>query len=116
MTVYWVVWDAAAAWLVDALDAEGALPAVRRLRRTGIRASARPPAPNCQTPAALATLFTGTGTDTHRVTGFDLPGGPDQPVEWQRSGFEPGVLAAEPVWQAARAAGLRTAFVHVPWV
>lgn len=116
MTVYWVVWDAAAAWIVDRLDAEGALPAVRRLRAAGVRASARPPAPNCQTPAALATLFTGADTGGHGVTGFDLPGGADDPVERQRPGFAPDALARAPVWRAAQEHGLRTAFVHVPWV
>lgn len=38
MTVYWMVWDAAARWIVDRLEAEGALPAVSELRARGCRA------------------------------------------------------------------------------
>jgi hypothetical protein len=116
MTVYWVVWDAAAAWIVDRLDAEGALPAVRRLRATGARFTGRPPSPNCQTPPSLASLFTGCAAHEHGVTGFDVPGGPADPVTTSRSGFTPDLLARPPVWQLAEQQGLRTAFVHAPWV
>lgn len=116
MTVYWVVWDAAAHWIVDRLDREGALPAVRRLRAAGVTAAARPPRPNCQTPPSLATLFTGSWPRQHAVTGFTVPGGPHDPVDSHRSGFGPGFPARPPVWRRAQARGLRTAFVHVPWV
>ena len=116
MTVYWVVWDAAAHWIVDRLDREGALPAVRRLRAAGVTAAARPPRPNCQTPPSLATLFTGTWPQQHAVTGFTVPGGPQDPVDRHRSGFGPGFPARPPVWRDAEALGLRTVFVHVPWV
>ncbi|MEU8269143.1 alkaline phosphatase family protein [Sphaerisporangium sp. NPDC049002] len=112
MTVYWVVWDAAAAWIVDRLEAEGSLPAVRRLRATGSFAAARPPRPNCQTPPSLATLFTGTGTERHGVTGFPVPDR-DGPVTGMSSGFGPQFPLMPPVWAEL---GLRTAFVHVPWV
>lgn len=116
MTVYWVVWDAAARWIVDRIDREGALPAVRRLRAAGVTAAARPPRPNCQTPPSLATLFTGTWPAQHAVTGFTVPGGPGDPVDMERSGFEPRFPARPPVWRRAHARGLRTAFVHAPWV
>jgi hypothetical protein len=116
MTVYWVVWDAAAHWIVDRLEREGALPAVRRLRAAGARAAARPPTPNCQTPTCLATLFTGTMPQEHGVTGFTVPGGLADPVEAHRSGFLPGFPARPPVWRLAQAHGRRCAFVHVPWV
>jgi hypothetical protein len=116
VTVYWVVWDSAAQWIVDRLDREGALPAVRRLRATGITAAARPPSPNCQTPPSLATLFTGTWSHQHAITGFTVPGGPEDPVECHRSGFGPRLPAQPPVWRRAQALGLRTTFVHTPWV
>lgn len=111
MTVYWVVWDAAARWVVDRLAAEGALPAVSALRARGCRAGARPPAPNCQTPPSLATLFTGTPTAEHGVTGFTVPD--RDTVAGHRSGFAPGLPEVPPVW---RAPGVRGAFVHAPWV
>ncbi|MEU5693409.1 alkaline phosphatase family protein [Actinosynnema sp. NPDC020468] len=109
MTVYWFVWDAAAAWFVDELDAEGALPHVRALRSAGVRAAGRPPAPNCQTPPSLATLFTGTSSQEHGVTGFSVPTGLTEHL----SGFAPAYPARSPVW---REAGVRGAFVHAPWV
>src|SRR5687768_12321598 len=114
MTVYWLVWDAAAHWIVDRLDHEGSLAAVRRLRSAGVRAAARPPSPNCQTPSSLATLFTGTSSAEHGVTGFNVPGGDDDPVELQRSGFDPSFPARPPVWRVAQQQGLRVAFVHAP--
>jgi Type I phosphodiesterase / nucleotide pyrophosphatase len=114
VTVYWMVWDAAARWIVDRLDAEGALPAVRALRERGCRAAGRPPTPNCQTPPSLATLFTGTPTTGHRVTGFTVPAAGD--VVGHRSGFAPGFPARPPVWRTLAQHGVRSAFVHAPWV
>lgn len=114
MTVYWVVWDAAAHWIVRRLTAEGALPHTARLKAAGISAAARPPAPNCQTPPSLATLFTGTWPERHGVTGFRVPG-TGGPVEESAAAFAPGRCAAPTVWRTAAEAGLRTAAVHVPW-
>jgi len=114
VTVYWLVWDAAAHWIVDRLTAEGALPNTARLRAAGVSAAARPPAPNCQTPPSLATLFTGTWPERHGITGFRVPG-TDGPVEASSPAFAPGRCAAPTVWHTAAEAGLRTAAVHVPW-
>ncbi|SCG72365.1 alkaline phosphatase family protein [Micromonospora humi] len=111
MTVYWVVWDAGARWLVDGLDARGRLPNVRRLQAAGVRAAARPARPNCQTPPSLATLFTGTPAHVHGVTGFRVPD--RRRFGASRSGFDPAVCAVPPIW---RRLGVRSAFVHVPWV
>ncbi|WP_328744911.1 alkaline phosphatase family protein [Streptomyces sp. NBC_00285] len=114
MTVYWLVWDAAAHWIVDRLTAEGALPNTARLRAAGVSAAARPPAPNCQTPPSLATLFTGTWPERHGITGFRIPG-TGGPVEESAAAFAPGRCAAPTVWHTAADAGLRTAAVYVPW-
>jgi predicted AlkP superfamily phosphohydrolase/phosphomutase len=111
VTVYWVVWDAAAAWVTDRLDHESALPALRQLRERGARAAARPPRPNCQTPPSLATLFTGTWPAEHGVTGFDIPVG----VTGQRSGFAPSAPQRPMAWHTLAAAGRRAALVHAPW-
>ncbi|MGW7609997.1 DUF6001 family protein [Streptomyces sp. NPDC054766] len=116
MTVYWVVWDAAAHWVVDRLDREGALPAVGRLRRLGTFAAARPARPNCQTPPSLATLFTGSWPREHGVTGFTVPGGGSDDPWSHVSGFSPQFPAVRPVWDALADRGLRGAFVHTPWV
>jgi predicted AlkP superfamily phosphohydrolase/phosphomutase len=116
VTVYWTVCDAAAQWLVDRLDAEGALPAVRRLRERGVSGPARPARPNCQTPPSLATLFTGTWPQQHAVTGFDVPGAGGNGIAGELRGFDPSFPAVDPVWRTLGRLGLRSAFVHVPWV
>lgn len=115
MTVYWMVWDAAAQWVVDRLDREGALAAVRRLRSRGWTAAARPPRPNCQTPPSLATLFTGTWPRRHGVAGFTVPRS-DGTVTEEISGFAPGFPLVRPVWETLGRQGVRSAFVHTPWV
>jgi hypothetical protein len=120
VTVYWVVWDAAAHWVVDRLEREGALPAVSRLRRRGTFAAARPARPNCQTPAALATLFTGSWPQEHGVTGYHVPiegeGQADAEVGAQVSGFSPRFPAIRPVWEALEGLGMSATLLHVPWV
>ncbi|MEV0174405.1 alkaline phosphatase family protein [Streptomyces sp. NPDC050803] len=115
MTVYWLVWDAAAHWIVDRLDAEGQLPAVRRLRTSGVFAAARPPEPNCQTPPSLATLFTGTWPEEHGVTGFRVPS-PTGRLADSVSGFDPSACRRPAVWETAGRSGLTTSAVHVPWI
>jgi hypothetical protein len=115
MTVYWVVWDAGAHWVVDRLEREGALPAVTRMRERGVFAAARPARPNCQTPPSLATLFTGTWPAEHQVTGFTVPGAGED-VASHVSGFAPGFPAMPPVWEAMSEKDLTSALVHAPWV
>ncbi|MCE4942282.1 alkaline phosphatase family protein [Streptomyces albulus] len=115
MTVYWVVWDAAAHWVVDRLEREGALPAVTRMRARGTFAAARPARPNCQTPPSLATLFTGAWPGEHGVTGFTVPGAGDGLVS-HVSGFAPRFPAVPPVWESASEHDRSSAFVHAPWV
>ncbi|MEU6662607.1 alkaline phosphatase family protein [Streptomyces sp. NPDC046821] len=115
MTVYWVVWDAGAHWVVDRLEREGALPAVTRMRERGAFAAARPARPNCQTPPSLATLFTGTWPAEHQVTGFTVPGA-GEGVASHVSGFSPDFPAVPPVWEAMSEKDLTSALVHAPWV
>ncbi|MFF8292638.1 alkaline phosphatase family protein [Streptomyces sp. NPDC016309] len=115
MTVYWVVWDAGAHWVVDRLEREGALPAVTRMRERGAFAAARPARPNCQTPPSLATLFTGTWPAEHQVTGYTVPGA-GQGVASHVSGFSPGFPAVPPVWETLSENDLTSALVHAPWV
>lgn len=115
MTVYWMVWDAAAHWIVNRMVIEGQLPATTRLRASGLRAAARPPAPNCQTPPSLATMFTGEWPQRHGVTGFRLAR-PDGAVDATSSGFATGSCAVPTVWELAARHGLRTVSVHAPWI
>ncbi|MGL4175031.1 MAG: DUF6001 family protein [Dermatophilaceae bacterium] len=113
MAVYWVVWDAAAYWVVDRLERQGVLPAVSRMRERGQFAAARPAHPNCQTPPSLATLFTGTWPAEHGVTGYTVPGAGPGGLGSHVSGFDSRFPAVPPVWETL---GARGAYVHVPWV
>jgi predicted AlkP superfamily phosphohydrolase/phosphomutase len=114
--VVWLIWDAASDWVVRALLAERALPALERVANSGVRAAARPPSPNCQTPPSLATLFTGVWPWKHGVTGYSVPDStPHLPVTARRSGFDPAILAAETIWHCAGRQGRRTVLVHTPW-
>ncbi|MCJ0873515.1 alkaline phosphatase family protein [Streptomyces sp. AP-93] len=115
MTVYWVVWDAGAHWIVDRLEREGALPALSRMRERGVFAAARPAHPNCQTPPSLATLFTGTWPSEHKVTGYTVPGA-GEGIASHVSGFSPGFPAVALVWEALSEHDLTSALVHAPWV
>lgn len=115
MTVYWVVWDAAAHWVVDRLEREGALSAVTRMREHGSFAAARPARPNCQTPPSLATLFTGTWPSEHQVTGYTVPGA-GEGITSHVSGFAPRYPAVSTVWETIGQAERTTASVHAPWL
>ncbi len=116
MTAYWMVWDAAAAWVVDRLASDGALPAVSALRAAGVRAQARPPVPNCQTPPSLASLFSGVASARHGVTGFWVPGACGVGKMAQLPAFTPGVCREPMVWDRLAQIGVRSSFLHVPWV
>ncbi|MCL6450554.1 MAG: alkaline phosphatase family protein [Acetobacteraceae bacterium] len=115
--VVWLIWDAAAAWATERLMAEGALPHLARLAKDGVRAAARPPWPNCQTPPSLATLFTGCWPRRHGIAGFAVPHrDPSLPITAWRSGFEAGLLKALPLWRQAVSLGLSVVLPHLPWV
>ncbi len=115
--VIWLIWDAAAAWVTRALLAEGALPALGQLLRCGVFAAAQPPQPNCQTPPGLATLLTGVWPWKHGISGFNVPDlAPDQPITARRTGFDPALLRAEPIWAWAARHGRQSVLVHVPWM
>lgn len=112
--VVWLVVDAAASWVVQRLLDEGALPAFGRIKRSGVFAAARPPAPNAQTPPGLATLFTGSAPDDHGVTGFAVPD-PRRGMLAVRSAFDRACLRRPLVWERLGAHGRATALSHVPW-
>ena len=59
MTVFWVVLDGAAAWVVDGLVERGRLPALAQVRTAGTYGALEPPSPNCQTPPARWAPWTG---------------------------------------------------------
>ena len=114
--VIWLIWDAAANWVVNRLVEEGRLPALKKLAEMGVRAAALPPFPNCQTPPSLATLFTGCWPAQHGIFGFNMPKiDSEDGMLSMTSGFEVRNLRAEPIWQTAKKQNCNVALVHIPW-
>lgn len=110
--VAWLVADAVPYGVARRLLDEGRLPALAALARDGTMRPTRPPAPNCQTPPSLATLFSGAPPRRHGITGFELPAAGDPGASTPAFAVRP---AAELLWEAAGAAGLTTVLVHAPW-
>ncbi|MHA3947376.1 alkaline phosphatase family protein [Cellulomonas bogoriensis] len=115
MTVFWLVWDGAAAWVTDELLSRGHLPHLAQVRAEGWGGALEPSRPSCQTPPGLATLFTGTAPARHGVTGFWVPGAPDGDLTRSARGFTPGVCRAPALWDRLAADGVRSLLVHAPW-
>jgi len=110
----WHVWDAAAHWAVRRLLDEGELPALRSVVAAGTLAAAQPSWPNAQTPAALATLFTGLDPADHGVTGFRIPD-PARGIQAHRSGFASDALGAPPIWERLGPTRADAMLIHLPW-
>ena len=114
MTVYWVVWDAGAHWVVDRLEREGALPAVTRMRERGVFTAARPARPQLPDPALARHPVHRQLAGEHRSPGTPCPA----------RGRAPRAMSAgsRPVPRHAAGVGgdvrndLTSALVHAPWV
>ena len=116
VSVYWMIWDGAAAWIVDELLRRAALPHLARLvGRGATQAALVPSIPNCQTPPGLAALLTGTQPADNGVTGFFLPGDGNGDIAGWRRAFSPDVLTREPIWETAGRHGYTSILVHAPW-
>lgn len=103
----WLVWDGASYPLTVALLNQGALPHLQHVVARGEITAAAPPAPNCETPPGLMTLFTGCEEPDHGTPGYT---GPRPPALYRTvldsvSGFDSSWLLQPPVWVEAEAAG-----------
>lgn len=109
--VVWLILDGMTHWVTTRLLADGRLPNLGRLAARGARRATRPVGPNCETPAQLATLFTGEPSRVHGVHGYHVPivGQPHR----TRSGFDADGLCATPLWRAALDAGRTVALAHI---
>jgi len=112
--VLWIIFDAIPWLLLRRLLDDGSLPAFAGLAERGVFAAAKPPAPNCQTPAAIATLATGLWPREHGVSGFSTPADRSASIA-AKSGFDESVLREAPIWQYAASHGQRYAASHLPW-
>lgn len=114
----WILsWDGAAPWLTDRALAEGALPNLERLRARGTSAAgAVADNPDVSTPPGHALLWTGQPSSVNGITSFRIPSQPDGEHDLLRwtSGFDAGLLRAEPIWVTAARAGRSSTLVHTP--
>jgi hypothetical protein len=104
-----VAWDGAPDWVVDRLLAEGRLPNVARLARSGARFDFSVPGNPSKTAVSYAALWTGAGGDVNGITGNDVPVLPraEHTALERRRGFDGAVLTAEPLYVTAAKAGRR---------
>lgn len=120
-----VSWDGAADWVVDKLLAEGKLPNLARMARTGFAAEAMTPANPSKTAVGHAAIWTGCWGDKSGVTGNAVPLLPrsDHTLLESQSGFSSSALKAEPLYVAAARQGKKVvvlsatqSFPPDPWV
>jgi predicted AlkP superfamily phosphohydrolase/phosphomutase len=102
-----ISWDGAPDWIVDRLLAEGKLPNVARLARSGARFEFSVPGNPSKTAVSHAALWTGAGGDVNGVAGNDVPASPraEHTALEKRRGFDGDVLTAEPLYVTAAKAG-----------
>lgn len=98
-----VSWDGAADWVVDKLLAQGKLPNLARMARTGFVAEAMTPANPSKTAVGHAAIWTGCWGDRNGVTGNGVPLRPrsDHTLLESQSGYDSRALEAEPLYVTA---------------
>jgi predicted AlkP superfamily phosphohydrolase/phosphomutase len=111
-----MIWDGAPFWAVQKLINEGALSYLEKIVKGGLFAAASPPHLNCQTPPSLATLFTGSLPELHRVFGFNVPDSNfNSCVTKMYSGFDHQILRGKTIWEHAGEHGKKYVLVSIPW-
>jgi predicted AlkP superfamily phosphohydrolase/phosphomutase len=112
--VIWLVWDAAAHWVVRRMIDDGMLPALASLERAGLFAATSPPRSNAETPPSLATMFTGVNPDAHLISAFHHAD-PRGAITAVVPAFTHARPRAPLAWEQAGCEGRTTALLHVPW-
>lgn len=102
---------------VEKLLKEGKLPNLKSLKEKGAGFRMRLNQPNCQTPAALAVLFTGMPSEKNGVAGFYTPYIiKEQNLLSLRSSFHQNEIHKHSIWNWAASNGKTVSLVHVPFV
>ncbi|MGB7605706.1 MAG: alkaline phosphatase family protein [Lutisporaceae bacterium] len=115
--VIWLVWDAASMDIVEKLLKEDKLPNLKSLKEEGTGLRMRLNQPNCQTPAALAVLFTGMPSEQNGVAGFYTPDiSKEQNLLSLESSFHQNEIHKHSIWNRAASNGKTVSLVHVPFV
>ena len=102
-SVMWIVIDGLSHKLARRCIETGIFPSLAKIAREGYVGALDPPKPNCQTPPALLSLFSGTDSTEHGVWGFKMPDyGSD--VTKSTSGFERPIHVSS-LWQELETRG-----------
>lgn len=116
-SIVWLVWDAASMDIVEKFIEEGLLPNLSKVMKKGIGLRMRLEQLNCQTPAALAVLFTGMPSDENYITGFYTPDiSMDKNLLSRKSSFHQNGVHKHSIWNWAVSNGKTVSLVHVPFV
>lgn len=112
-----MVWDAASMDIVEKLLEEDRLPNLKSVIEKGLNLRMILGQPNCQTPAALATLFTGIPSYENGIAGFYTPNiVKGESILSRRSSYNQRELHEYSIWNWAVAMGKTVSLVHVPFV
>ena len=111
-----LVIDAASFPLVERFMAGGALPNLAAVAENGAWGPLEVNRFNCQTPAALASIFTGVPAENNNIGGFCTPDiDPGQPLTAQRASFIDFHIQAPLIWQWAAEKNRTVTLGHVPF-
>ena len=114
----WYLVDGLPYWLVDKLLRlhRERFPALSRCFAENRIGAFQPLRPNCQTPASLAALFSGSNSAETWLSGFDQPDFSDPAMVRSKRAF--GGLCGDVrlIWDWAAEAGMKVSLAHLPYV
>jgi predicted AlkP superfamily phosphohydrolase/phosphomutase len=95
---------------------DGELPTFRSLVEQGTGRPVIVDQLNCQTPAALATLFTGTGPERHGIGGFYSPNdAPGSSLLGCKNSFAQNSIQLPLFWETVAGCGGTVSMAHIPF-
>ncbi len=113
----WIVWDAASMDTVERLLQEDKLPNLKSLLQNGTSCRVKLKQLNCQTPAALATMFTGLTPYRHGIGGYYTPQIEEgKSLLSKKVSFNEESIHDYSIWRWAVENGRTVSLVHTPYV
>lgn len=113
MTLNWFIFDGIPKWLLERLLNTGELPYFKKIIDSGSFFDTKPSYPNCQTPAAMATLLTGQSQQEHKINGYWMQGKEDHRK------YVNSLLQASPegslIWEDLSKENIEIDLIQIPW-